>query len=135
MTPTLEYKKSIGVGENAWGYPIRFPEVTQFSELFEDWRVWEHQKSTGFPVVEGVTDYCAAHRTTLEGSLHVKARPYLVKFINENMIKTDNYSWFFELTQRDDGMLVSVKNNAILASRWLALLNVDTCIAEIRENL
>jgi len=133
--PTLEYKQSVGVGENAWGHVIRFPEYTRLLQLFSEWKPWRFDEglSKRYPQVEGVTDYCQAISTDFENSLHVKARPELVKWINENMIRGDNDSWYFELAQRADGMLVLVKNNQILASRWLALLDVEQTLREIKS--
>ena len=131
--PTLEYKQSVGVGPHAWGRVIRFPEYTRLLQLFSEWKPWRHHEglSKRYPEVQGVSDYCSMHSTKAEHSLHVKARPELIAWINENMIRGDNDSWYFELIQRKDGMLVLVKNNQIIASRWLALLDVDQTLREI----
>ena len=133
--PTLEYKQGIGIGEDSWGKPLAFPRFTKFSELFSEWRLWVHNESKKYPQDHGVDDYCLALRTDLEDSLHVKARTGVVEWVNANMIRSDYDSWYFELVQRGDGLLVVVKNNQILASRWLALLDAESVIAEIRAGL
>ena len=107
-------------------------DVTKFSELFSQWRWWEHEKSQGFekiPVEKSlgfnesyISDYCLAHGTDLDNSLHVKPTQVLVDFIKSNMFLSNGDSIYFELVERKDGILVIAKNNAILASRWLALL-------------
>ena len=130
---TLEYKKNIGHGEDNWGKPLAFPEATRFSELFEEWRWWIHERSLRFEENRGVSDYCAAHRTDLEDSIHVKAKGHVVEWIVDHMILPEYDSWFFEITQRKDGILVLVKNNAIIASRWLALLDGNRTLEEIRS--
>ncbi len=129
---TLEYKKNIGHGENNWGKPLAFPEVTRFSELFEEWRWWIHGRSLRFEENRGVSDYCLALRTDFEDSFHVKAKDDVVEWIVAHMILPEYDSWFFEITQRKDGILVLVKNNAIIASRWLALLDGQQTLKEIR---
>ncbi len=130
---TLEYKKNIGHGENNWGKPLAFPEATRFSELFEEWRWLIHGRSLRFEENRGVSDYCLALRTDFEDSFHVKAKDHVVEWIVAHMILPEYDSWFFEITQRKDGILVLVKNNAIIASRWLALLDGNRTIEEIRS--
>jgi len=109
---------------------IYFLDVERFDELFEDWRWRENTDTEGFGNIawkigrekSQISDFCAATRTPLERSLHVKPRPQLVDFIKSNMLPIDNDSIYFELTGRVDGILVAAKNNVILGSRWLALL-------------
>lgn len=134
--PTPEYKKSIGHGKNARGKRLAFSEVTTFRELFSEWKWWRFQEglSKKYRQQSGVDDYCACHNTDLDNSLHVKARPRVVEWINANMIRSNFDSWYFELVQRRDGILVVVKNNQILASRWLALLNTEQTLREIRHH-
>ncbi len=117
---------------------IHFMDVTKFSELFSQWRWWEHEKSQGFekiPVEKSlgfnesyISDYCLAHGTDLDNSLHVKPTQVLVDFIKSNMFLSNGDSIYFELVERKDGILVIAKNNAILASRWLALLPKEECL-------
>ncbi len=113
---------------------IHFMDVTKFSELFSQWRWWEHEKSQGFekiPVVGSayISDFCSAHNTDLESSLHVKPTRVLVDFIQANMFLSAYDSIYFELVSREDGLLVLAKSNAILASRWLALLPKSELLA------
>lgn len=123
------------MGEDAWGKQLAFPKFTTLSELFSEWKWWQFSEglSKKYPQVQGVSDYCSCHSTDLENSLHVKARPEVVKWINEHMIRSDYDSWYFELVSRGDGMLVVVKNNQILASRWLALLDIEQTAREIQQ--
>ncbi len=116
---------------------IHFMDVTKFSELFSQWRWWEHEKSQGFekiPVKSHghgtyISDFCSAHNTDLESSLHVKPTQMVVDFIKDHMFLSAYDSIYFELVSREDGLLVLAKNNAILASRWLALLPKSELIA------
>ena len=109
---------------------IHFMDVTKFSELFSQWRWWEHEKSQGFERIpvrshgQGtyISDFCSAHNPDLESSLHVKPTQMVVDFIQDHMFLSAYDSIYFELVSREDGLLVLAKNNAILASRWLALL-------------
>jgi len=133
--PELEYKKHMG---EDWPCtkPLAFPEYTEFRELFSEWK-WHrfHEGlSKKYPTVRGVSDYCSCHSTELEHSLHVKARPGVVMWINANMLLPENDTWYFELVTRGDGTLLVVKNNAIIASRWLALLDTEQLLSEIRHH-
>lgn len=132
--PTLEYKKSMGQGDESWGKPLAFPEVTTFGELFDEWRWFTQAKEANerYKAIDGVTDYCDAIRVEgLEESLSVKANARVVEWINQHMIRSDYDDWYFQLVRRDDGLLVIVKNNQIIASRWLALLDAEMAADEI----
>jgi hypothetical protein len=127
---------------------IHFPAATKFADLFDDWKVSDDHNATAFPkilvkpdVVEywggplkggHISDFCSTHRTDIEGFLRVLPNKAVTEFILENTIWPDYDSIYFELTQRDDGVLVASKNNAILASRWLALLPLGV-LGEIME--
>lgn len=130
--PSVEYKMNLG---NLVGKPVHFLEAERFSEFFSNWRYFAHgdAKTKRFPEVEGVTDYCMALNTPLEESLSVKVKPHLVKWIHQHMIRSDYDSWYFQLVTRSDGTLLIVKNNQILASRWLALLDTDQLMSDIRS--
>jgi hypothetical protein len=151
--PTLEYKSGIGQGEDAWGKPIAFPEATKFSDIFEEWRWWEHQKTEKYPEIpvrnvahytmhDGsekkfvsnyyVGDYCSTHRSDLEHSLHVLPNHEVLEYIDRNMIIPERDSCDFELIVRTDGILICAKPNQIIASRWLALLDPE-CLGEIQD--
>ncbi len=137
--PTHAYKENLSDEVRK----IYFLDVTKFSDLFSQWCWWEHhEKAQGFeriPVESEhskdayISDFCSAHNTDLDNSLHVKPTQILVDFIGSNMILPDYDSIYFELVGRKDGLLVIAKNNAILASRWLALLP-KTELLEIRKN-
>ena len=128
MMPTVEYKELLGAHA---GKRIEFTEVTSFSELFSEWE-WFY--GSGYANQDGVSDYCNTTRIDLPHSLNVKARPHLVTWITSNMLLPEYDSWYFELVHRDDGILVVVKNNQILASRWLALLDTKTTLSEIEND-
>ena len=104
-----------------------------FAELFEAWHWYETKNGrterNPFPRIKSGThgqgeigDYCAAHRTSLENSLHVKPNRAVVDFIFKMMIVGEYDSIFFEIVERTDELLIVAKNNSIIASRWLALL-------------
>lgn len=131
MRPTREYKEAM---LERVGKQIYFPDVEKFSDLFDDWRLWEHGRSEGFDRIpikvrqsayqpEGsfIGEFCSVACSGL-GNLHVKPGKRLIDFILKQMV-IPNYDVIdFELIDRTDGMLVLAKNNVIIGSRWLALL-------------
>ncbi len=127
--PDVEYKELLGARA---GKRIAFTGYTRFHELFSAWKPLRCRNER-YPNQRGVSDYCSTHTTELYESLYVKARPVLVDWICENMILADNDAWYFDLVQRKDGILVVVKNEQIIASRWLALLDRDQTISEINR--
>ena len=133
--PTLEYKKSFGKAKRQnWHKTLAYPEFTKFRELFSGWRSYisegEKVVSERYPTVDGVSDFCTCHSADLEHSLHVAARPFVRRWIQGHMLSSECSPWSFMLTTREDGTLVIVKNT--LATRWLALLDTEEMLAEIK---
>ena len=135
-TPTLEYKEGMGSGENAWGKSLAFPQFTRFQELFSEWKPWSAEGAEPYRGrgPRGMGDYCATHGTDLEDSLRVKVRPEVAEWTCANMILPDYDTFVFKLVQRADGILVIVQPQQILASRWLALLDAEQTLFEIRNH-
>ena len=126
----VEYKERLGASA---GKRIAFTEYTRFSELFSEWKPFRPNNKR-YQNQRGVGDYCSTHSTELYESLYVKARPALVDWICENMILSGHKdAWSFDLVQRKDGILVVVKNEQIIASRWLALLDSEQTVSEINR--
>ena len=136
--PTLEYREEMGCGENAWGKSLAFPQFTRFSQLFSEWKPWSADGSKPYrglgPKLRGMGDYCGAHSTDLVDSLRVKARPEIGEWTIANMILPDYDAFVFKLAQRADGILVIVQPQQILASRWLALLDTEQTLFEIKHH-
>lgn len=130
----VEYKERLGASA---GKRIAFTECTTFSELFSEWKAFKPYvgRADRYPNQNGVRDYCSTHSTELDDSLFVNARPSLVDWICANMIRSDDDAWSFDLVQRKDGILVVVRNEQIIASRWLALLDRDQTISEINKGM
>lgn len=129
---TVNYKENLA---QQTGRALAFPAIEKFSELFSQWRRYDHPRTQGFGTVNGVSDYCHTTQTRLRKSLHVKPRQFLISYITKNMVLAEDDSWYFEIIQRADGLLVVVKNNAIIASRWLALLDSEQGIKEIQNEV
>jgi len=144
MEPTIEHKNEISKEVKT----IAFLEVTMFSDLFTNW-VWHTQENASVfqttPGVEQVDvpkegrigNYCTCFRTDLDNSLRVAPTVELLRFIRKSMIMPDYDTIDFKLIQRKDGLLIAAANNAIIASRWLALVplsELETIRARADEN-
>ena len=103
-----------------------FTDVT-FSDLFKRVTLADNPHSSVFPPlpirIGGFSIYKRMMLSPGNGSCYVTPTEKVVKHIIENMIAIKYDSIYFRATFRDDeAVLLSVEYNAIIGSRWLAVV-------------
>lgn len=108
---------------------LAMPDRT-FAELFTEVRPWVQRQDGHADDVEPDTDighYLAVSGKGGHRGFWVKPAPFLVAWIEANMLRIDNDRKYFEVVIRDDDTaLVLVKYNVILGSRWMTIVPAST---------
>ena len=70
-----------------------------------------------------ISKHLSITRTSMSGRLWAAPEPWLIEWIDVEMIKVRNDTISFELVERDNGhVLLIAAHSSIIGSRWLTLL-------------
>jgi hypothetical protein len=107
---------------------LAFPTVTTFPELFAAVEPWLQSPDVE-PWPSGTGPFrhlCLKGYGVTYRSYAVKARDHVLDYITSAMIVDQHDRVTFEAIVRDDGVLITATHNRILATRWLAIVDLVT---------
>ena len=121
---------------------LSFPDAKVFGDIFEAWEVCPNLSPDNrtpspegwnvplneHPSVESATITCSLNiRGERRGWIYAKPTPEVIAWIRANMLQIDYDSLYFQAIMREGGQtLIVCQYNAILGSRWLALVDSET---------